>query len=231
MPHDRSLRVWHDMAQASATSDVVMGDKEKPEVYNIYNDTHVLDLGEPFQGKGGVDRVVENKVFDPTSESRPNASCGRRGHTHAFGNTEERAIWGNRGVRACEGACAWDHAHGGGRVAEHRGDYYDAIHVKRNEFWLILMEIFGGLAPEGVKLFDLYKQRAQSGVDRTEYVATDAAARKFAPHWAQLLSAAVVVGDAARSIRAVAKVRRDLVHRTPAPRAAARPARVEGAGA
>ena len=118
------------------------------------------------------------------------------------------------------------------RVAEHRGDYYDAIHIKRNEFWLILMEIFGGLAPEGAKLFNLYKQRAQSGVDRTEWPrCTDAAARKFAPHWAQLPSAAVVVGDAARSIRAVAKVRRDLVHRTSAPRAAARPARVEGAGA
>ena len=63
-PHDQSLCVWHDMAQASTTSTVIMGDKEQPEVYNIYNSGHVLDLGEPRQGKGGVDCVIENKVFD-----------------------------------------------------------------------------------------------------------------------------------------------------------------------
>ena len=101
----------------------------------------------------------------------------------------------------------------------HQGDYYDAIHCKRNEFWLVLMEIFGGLAPEGVKLFNLYTQRAKAGVDRTEYVATDSAARgthAFAPHWAQLLSAAVVEGDAARSLRAVDKIRSEVMRRAPA---------------
>ena len=204
-PHDQSLRVWHDMAQASATSDVIMGDKEQPEVYNIYNSGHVLDLGEPRQGKGGVDRVIENKVFDPICESRPDAGCCERGHTHAFGSNEEKAIRRNYGVVAREGARAWSHQHGGGRVAAHQGEYHDAIHCKRNEFWLVLMEIFGGLAPEGVKLFKLYAQRAKAGVDRTEYVATDSSTRgahAFAPHWAQLLSAAVVEGDAARSLRA-----------------------------
>ena len=87
---------------------------------------------------------------------------------------------------------------------------------KRNEFWLVLMEIFGGLAPEGGKLFRLYTQRAKAGVDRTEYVTTDSAtqgAHKFAPHWAQLLSASVVEGDAARSLRAVDKARTEAMHR------------------
>ena len=107
-----------------------------------------------------------------------------------------------------------------GRVPAHlhRGDYDDAINRKGNEFWLVLMEIFGGLAPEGVKLFNLYSKRARVGTDRTEYVATDSATRgphPFAPHWAQLLSAAVVEGDASRSLRAVDKARSDI----PLPRA------------
>ena len=50
VPHNRSLRVWHDIAQASATSEVIMGDKEKPQAYLEFNEGHVLDLGEPRQG-------------------------------------------------------------------------------------------------------------------------------------------------------------------------------------
>ena len=181
-------------------------------MYRIYNDGHVLDLGELRQGKGGVDRVIENKVFDPVAGSRPDTSCADRGHTHAFGSTEEKAIRRNYGVRARAGARGWDHRAGDGGVPEHQGDYDDAINRKGNEFWLVLMEIFGGLAPEGVKLFNLYSRRAKAGTDRTEYVATDSATRglhPFAPHWAQLLSAAVVEGDASRSLRAVDKARND----------------------
>ena len=213
-PHDQSLRVWHDMAQASATTAVVLGDKERPEVYRIYNDGHVLDLGEPRQGKGGVDRVIENKVFDPVASGRPDASCTDRGSTHAFGSTEEKAIRRNYGVAARGGTRGWDHRAGVGCVPAHRGDYDDAINRKGNEFWLVLMEVFGGLAPEGVKLFNLYSQRARVGTDRTEYVANDSATRgphPFAPHWAQLLSAAVVEGDASRSLRAVDKARSDIL--------------------
>ena len=150
--------------------------------------------------------------------------CCERGRTHAFGNTEEKAIRRNYGVKARDGAHAWSHRRGGGRVAAHQGDYHDCIHGKRNEFWLVLMEIFGGLAPEGVKLFKLYAQRAKAGTDRTEYVATERGA-KFASHWAQLLSASVVEGDAARSLRAVEKARSELARRAPAPPPAARPAR------
>ena len=78
-----------------------------------------------------------------------------------------------------------------------------------------------------MKLFKLYAQRAKAGIDRTEYVATDSSARgahAFAPHWAQLLSAAVVEGDAARSLRAVDKARSEAVRRAPAPPPAPRAA-------
>ena len=158
--------------------------------------------------------MIENKVFDPVASGRPDASCADRGDTHAFGNTEEKAIRRNYGVAWREGARGWDHRAGVGRVPAHRGDYDDAINRKGNEFWLVLMEVFGGLAPEGVKLFNLYSTRARVGTDRTEYVATDSATRgphPFAPHWAQLLSAAVVEGDASRSLRAVDKARCDIL--------------------
>ena len=75
--------------------------------------------------------------------------------------------------------------------------------MKRNEFWLAIAEIFGGLNKVARRLFKLYKERARHGVDRTQYVASDSGASHFGAHWSQLLSAAIVIGDARRSLRAV----------------------------
>ena len=83
---------------------------------------------------------------------------------------------------------------------------------KRNEFWLAIHNVFGGLNREGVKLLALYRQRAKKVTDRTEYVVTDSGAcdvHAFAPHWTQLLSAAVVSGDARRALQAVDRCRDD----------------------
>ena len=192
------------MAQASATSAVVMGDKSKAEDYVWANAGHTLDLGEPRQGKGGSDRVIELKAYNdlvPIGSSAPGA-CSQRGSTHSFGNTEERLIWANRGVRARMGAQKWSNATGGGHVDAKQGEYHDAIFVKRHEFWLVVMNLFGGINVEARKLFKLYTDRARR-LDRTEYVAGDFSARTFAPHWAQLLSAALVIGDAHRALHAV----------------------------
>ena len=113
------------------------------------------------------------------------------------------------------------------------GCYDDAIRVKRNEMWLVIHNIFGGLNKEGAKLFALYKARAKHQAWRRPHRlrATDAGARDgcaFGPHWAQLLSAAVVKGDARRALQAVdkcrddclqASMRRVLAGSCPAPRA------------
>ena len=108
-PHDDALRVWHDMAQASASSAVIMGDKSKPEDYRWANAGHVLDLGEPRCGKGGMDRVIELKVYNSLvpSDASPDTDCTLRGDTHAFGNTEESLIRVNKGVKARRGAHRW----------------------------------------------------------------------------------------------------------------------------
>ena len=78
---------------------------------------------------------------------------------------------------------------GVGQVAAHVGCYNDAINVKRNEMWLVIHNLLGGINSEGAKLFNLYRSRAKRGTDRTDYVALDAGAhdkQAFAPHWAQL---------------------------------------------
>ena len=114
-----------------------------------------------------------------------------------------------KGVRACDGEAPWDHVHGGGKVTLHSGHYADCL-AKGNELWLFVCEIFGGVNREGVALLDLWRLRAKHGVDRTDYATTDSAAnlpRHFSPHYAQLISKAVVIGDAQRSRRVVAEWR------------------------
>ena len=97
--------------------------------------------------------------------------------------------------------------------------------------WSFTTSLVASTNKDGAKLFALYKARAKHGTDRTDYVATDAGARDgcaFGPHWAQLLSAAVVKGDARRALQAVdkcrddclqASMRRVLAGSCPAPRA------------
>ena len=85
--------------------------------------------------------------------SRPRCFClvffgnqsSHRGSTHAFGNTEEHLRRANIGVKAQQGDQRWDNTKGTGAVRAHKGLYHDGIHVKRNEFWLAIAEISGGL--------------------------------------------------------------------------------------
>ena len=126
--------------------------------------------------------------------------------------TKEYLIRKNKGVKARQGEHLWSNADGTGHVALHKGCYDDAIYVKRNEMWLVVHNVFSGLNREGVKLFNLYRARAKHGTDRTDYVANDKGAydvHSFAPHWAQLLSAAIVKGDARRALHTVDRCRDD----------------------
>ena len=181
---------------------MVLGDKEHPEVTEIYNDGHIVDLAEALMGKGGTDLCLEMKAY---ADLLLKGSAGEyetsvRGSTHAFGNTEERLIRSNVGVpaRGAEGDARWDPATGTGRVRAHQGDYDDAIRVKRNTFVLFLVNLFGGLAPGAVRHMYTLAQRARR-LDRTPYPARGAT--KYLPYWTQLLSAAIVTADARRCIR------------------------------
>ena len=217
-PHHAALRVWHDAHQATATHAVILGDKEKPELYKIYNDGCVVDLAEEGMGKGGGDLCMELKVYSslvPQGASSP-SQTSYHGKTHAFGNTEERLIRTVLGVEAREGDLTWDSSTGLGKVTYHKGDYHDAIHTKRNTVDLRIHNTFGGFNRGAARALHALSKRT---TDRTEYEGW--AAPEFKPHWGQRISAAIVMADAKRCHHALSGLR-GKARGTAAPRSAPR---------
>ena len=201
--HHGLVRVWADMARATATGPIVLGDKDNEALTKTYNAGHVSDVVEPGAGAGGKDRIKEIKCFS-SAKTALSAGCGKRngggnplsnGHTHAFGNTLEKCVLDNAGVR--ERGRASDppfcHKTGKGWVEPHRGDYDDAIRVKRNDFELCLHESFGGgFSPPAVKALHRHAKKAKQH-DRTYY--TGRVPKNFIPHHTQRASLAVVKGE------------------------------------
>ena len=184
---------------------MVLGDKEHPEVYAIYNEGEgscVVDLVEVGMGAGGHDHCIEHKVwgdlykFDRAAGS---PDCTLDGATHAFGNTEAHAIRSNLGVGARAGEQRWCTRTGTGRVEApppHKVAYHDAIHNKKNTVTLSLYNLFGGAAPGASRRIAALSKRE---TDRTEYESWAAAA--FVPYWTQRISAEIVVADARRCLK------------------------------
>ena len=197
LPHNSALRVWHDAHQATAHQAVVLGDKEAPDVYAMYNDGCVVDLAEERMGKGGGDLCVELKVYSSLVDSNASAEheTSFHGDTHAFGNSEERLIRKVLGVKERRGDAAWDAKTGSGAVAAHAGDYDDAIRNKGNTVLLRLHNLFGGFTAAADKDLRALSNRP---IDRTEYESPGAS---FVPHWARRISAAIVTADARRCLR------------------------------
>ena len=84
-PHRAVVTAWHAAVQAVASGPVVLGDKEAhdKDIYYIYNEGHVLDLGLPRDGPGGRDRVVELKTYEGlvTKTARADTNTSFRGPT------------------------------------------------------------------------------------------------------------------------------------------------------
>ena len=84
-------------------------------------------------------------------------------------------------------------------MAAVRGEYHDAIHVKKNKLLLLVSEVFGGV--NGAALEYLRRLAAaagaEGGVDTTAYSTRHAWRLSFFEHHARRLSAAVALGDAA----------------------------------
>ena len=206
-PHDAALKEWHGAHQATAVGAVILGDKERPQVYKFYNEGCIVDLAEEGMGRGGGDLCVEIKAWNslvPAGSSAP-GETSFHGDTHGFGNTEEKCIRENLGVSAQQGNTAWDPATGTGAVAYHEGAYHDAIHVKRNTVDLRLHNLFGGFGPGAAKALHMLSRRP---VDRTDYESRTAA--KFKPYWGQRISAAIVIADAKRCLKRVSRMRSEV---------------------
>ena len=206
------LHLSYDAFQAVTTTHVIMGDKEDPDTYAIFNEPSgggtIVDLAETHTGDGGGDTVVEMKVYKgaPRIGQSPAPGTVFRGDTHAFGNTEEMLLVENRGRAARAGDHAWDHSTGSGSAAAVRGKYHDALHVKHNTLHLALANHLGGLAPGSLMLLKHLERRARdSHVDRTEYASP--ADTSFTVHWGRRIANAVVQGDADRSLRRLRTLR------------------------
>jgi hypothetical protein len=110
-------------------------------------------------------------------------------------------------------------------TAEKRGDYYDALHNKRNTVFLFMVSLFGGLSAHALRyMFTLRKRAKQRRHDTTDYVL--GGPRQWMAHWTQRLSAAVVMGDAERALARAADLRQQAAAaaRPHGPATAARPA-------
>ena len=193
-PHDAALRVWHDATQATATGAVVLGDKEDPDTYAIFNEGCVVDLGEVGTGRSGGDVCCELKAWTDFMmvNRQPPTACAFAGSTHAFGNSEQPAFRIVHGVAARAGEHTWDPWRGVGSVTvDKKDDVYRDARRKGNTVYLLLHNLFGGFAP-GAKT--RLKMLGRRKTDRTVYESW--AAPSFAEHWAQRISAALAIADA-----------------------------------
>ena len=124
----------------------------------MLNTGYAVDIAE-LEGDDatGGDALYEVKVPSPLTKSQVKGCGGRDGsgqpasvgHLFAFGNTEERyrlKILGcRRRGRKRDGPL--NHHTGKGYVAEVRGDYYDALFVKRSRVIPFIVEAMGGITP------------------------------------------------------------------------------------
>ena len=120
--------------------------------------------------------------------------CASLGHKFGFGNTLDQTLLKVLGCkeRGHKSQGPLVHATGKGWVKEHKGQYYDALHVKNGIVKICLVESQGGIAPPTKRIiFNFAKEvGSPSAVDRTDYGTASGSARGFAQHHSQQLSRA-----------------------------------------
>ena len=174
---------------------MLLGDKAEADKYKQYNVGHVADLVQPGASPWGTDWLGETKVPSSLGLAPPTHQCAHVGHLVAFGSTEE---WWHRVVLGCRqrGVLAdgpFDHRTGKGHVPFHKGDYYDARHVKRNQVVPLIVEALGGIGRRGARCLRFLARRAKDrkrGRDGTRYSRFHPA-NFLSHHLAKIVSAAV----------------------------------------
>ena len=126
--------------------------------------------------------------------------CASLGHKFGFGSTLDQTLLKVLGCkeRGHKSQGPLVHATGKGWVKEHKGQYYDALHVKNGIVKICLVESQGGIAPPTKRIIHNFAKEvgSPSAVDRTDYGTASGSARGFAQHHSQQLSRAAVCGDA-----------------------------------
>ena len=210
--HNATLRAVANMVRAVAIGPVILGDKEHPDRTAHLNTGYAVDIAEldPDQ-----DTLYEIKVpsllkqsFAAGRGSKKHGGCPASvGHLHGFGSTAEQLRVKVKGCRArgSERQGPFDHATGKGWVKERRGDYYDAIHVKKHRTLLFLVESSGGIGGDGQEQCVRLSKRARGhiGADRTTYGTLRTSPQTFLTHHIQQITKAAVFYDAKAILRSV----------------------------
>ena len=179
------------------------GPRDRPDVrsaasaaYADLNDGHIPDWGVRGAAKDGRHLVGETKCYDclvpHSSGAGSRGGTAMMGATRPLGNTEESLIKANYGLaeRGVGGSGAFNHATGEGHVAEHKGVYYDCIHVKRNTLLLLVSEIFGGVNGRGIRWLTRLAHRSRECSDAAYFsppCSDSCAARMSMGAWTPLL--------------------------------------------
>ena len=178
------------------TSSVILGDKESPENTRCFNEGHVSDivtLGDDYH------TIYETKVVTPL-KTKSNNGTPMLGSQFAFGSTEQDfriQILGCK-RRGKPGDPRFDPTTGLGYVPARRGDYYDALRVKRNAVIAFIVEVFGGITPQPlahIRYLARCAERAGTD-DRTVYGTTRISPTGFYEHHVQRIGYGAVVQDA-----------------------------------
>ena len=171
----------------------------------MLNAGHAVDLAElGGDDDTGGDCNYELKVPSPlvASYSAGHGSSGSGGapqsigHLYSFGSTREKFHLNILGcaARGKKEDGPLNHATGKGWVAEHRGDYYDAIHVKRIKTIPFIVETTGGIGDMGLRQCHVLarRSRGKNAIDRTVYGDTRVSTRSFVKHHTQQISKTAV---------------------------------------
>ena len=227
--HHAVLRKGHQMVSAVAIGTVVQGDKDDKERTDMLNETSHVDLAE-LEGDDatGGDCLYEFKVPSALTKgrsegkgSKPKAdgSGGGQpasvGHQYAFGNTEEKyrvMILGCR-RRGRTRDKAFNHRSNKGYVARVKGQYFDAIHVKKNRVVPMIIEAQGGITPHTRAAIGHLSRRAKGkgARDSTKYGRSRTSTKSFFVHHSQRLALAAKQYHARAVLKALTGFKHEVV--------------------
>ena len=149
--------------------------------------------------QGPVRALTKTRSEGRGSKPKPDGKGGGQpasvGHQYAFGNTEEKyrvLILGCRRRGRRQRDKAFDHNTGKGYVAPVKGQYYDAIHVKRIRVAPMIVEAQGGITPHALAHVGYLTRRARGATGRnsTKYGRSRTSTRSYFVHHCQRLGMA-----------------------------------------
>ncbi|EOD16984.1 Hypothetical protein EMIHUDRAFT_124143, partial [Emiliania huxleyi CCMP1516] len=156
--HNGTMYAAANMVRARACGKLVLGDKANPQTTFHLNEGHVTDMCE-IGGDLQSQRDVHYEVKVPSALTKTRQAgqgsaahggcCASLGHKFGFGNTLDQTLLKVLGCkeRGHKSQGPLVHATGKGWVKEHKGQYYDALHVKNGIVKICLVESQGGIAP------------------------------------------------------------------------------------